>query len=260
MNSPRGSGGMMPGRRCGVVGCVMFAAVVGLAASARADFVPTHGVGPHLDPFVAGPVAAGAVGPAAAGGPGEIVPAATPGVPWAIPLTAPAADAIFDPLAIWHWESEIDIIGLVGIVPVSFNGATPVPITMGPGSDIYYHANQADLAGSVFPGVVSGEIGPVWKQLVNLTPFPVAWGTSVTEEIGTLGFREALELQVPPGTLPPLTPIFGDSNVIELSYDPLSGTLFFSEVVVPEPTTISLVVAGATALLLGKRRLRALRT
>lgn len=240
--------------RAGVIHSGAMAAFVSLSAFTRADFVPTHGLGPHLDPFGPGPVAAGAVGPLAAGGPGEIVPPFVPGVPWAAPFTAPAADAILDPLAIWHWESEFDILGLVGIVPVSFNGAAPVPIMFGPGSDLYYHANQADLAGSVFPFVVSGEVGPVWKQLVNLTPFAVAWGTSVAEELGTLGFREALALQTPPGILPPLAPIFVGSNVIELSFDLPSGTLFFTEVV-PEPSTgCLLALGGGAVLLLGAKR------
>jgi hypothetical protein len=235
-------------------------AVISLPTLAHADFVPTHGFGPHLDPFVPGPVAAGVVGPLAAGGPGEIVPPFAPGVPWAVPFTAPAADAIADPLAIWHWESEIDVPALVGLVPVSFNGAAPVLITFGPGSDLYYHANQPDLAGSIFPFVVAGEIGPVWKQLVNLTPFPVAWGTSVGEDLGMLGYREAVELQVSPGILPPLAPIFGYSNIIELSFDPLSGTLGFTEIIVPEPTSGWLLVVGATAsLLIRRRRSRALK-
>ena len=236
-------------------------AVASLPTYSHADFVATHGFGPHLDPFVPGPVALGVAGPLAAGGPGEIVPAGLAGVPWATPLTAPAADAIADPLAIWHWESEIDVVGLLGPVPVSFNGATPVIVTFGPGSDLYYHANQPDLAGSIFPFVVAGEIGPVWKQLVNLTPYAVAWGTSVSEDFGTLGYREALALQTPPGTLPALAPIYGYSNIIELSFDPLSGTLGFTEIVVPEPTSGWLLAVGAAASLLVRlRRSRALKT
>lgn len=237
-----------------VVFLAIMAACFSLPRHAHADFVATHGLGPHLDPFGPGPVAAGAVGPAAAGGPGEIVPPGLAGVPWAIPFTALATDTIPDPLAIWHWETEVDILALAGLVPVSFNGAVPVIITFGPGSDIYYHANQPDLAGSIFPFVVAGETGPVWKQLVNLTPFPVAWGTSVTEDLGTLGYREALELQVPPGTLPPLASIFGYGNIIELSFDPLSGTLGFTEVVVPEPTSGGLLAVGAAVSLLIRLR------
>ncbi len=196
-----------------------------------------------------GPVALGAVGPAAAGGPGELVPPFISGVAWAAPFTVPAMDVMPAPAATWHWESEIDIPALAGPVPVSFNGGVPVLVVFGPGSDLYYHANQPDLAGSIFPLVVYGETGPVWKQLVNLTPFPVAWGTSVTEDVGTLGFREALALQTPPGTLPALPAIFGRSNVIELSFDALSGTLGFTEVLVPDPAPVpSMSLWGWTVL------------
>lgn len=224
--------------RVGVVLWSLLVPLLTLSPPARADFVPTHGFGPHLDPFVGGPVALGAVGPPAAGGPGEVVPPFISGVAWAIPFTAPATDVMLAPAATWHWESEIDVPGLVGPVPVSFNGGVPVVVVFGPGSDLYYHANQPDLAGSVFPLVVYGEVGPVWKQLVNLTPFPVAWGTSVSEDVGTLGYREALALQTPPGTLPALPFIFGRSNVIELSFNPMTGTLGFTEVLIPDPIPV----------------------
>ena len=267
MRSPRATR-LAPAGRAGVAALSCLLALLALASPSRADFVPTHGaLGPHLDPFVGGLPAAGAVGPPAAGGPGEIVPPGVPGVVWALPLTLPAADAVPDPVATWHWESEIDVLGLAGPVPVSFNGAVPVIITFGPGSDVYYHANQSDLAGSVYPTVTAGEVGPVWKQLVNLTPFVVAWGTSVTEDPGTLGFREALALQTPPGILPPLAPILGSANAIELSYDAMSGVLYFDEVLPPPPpeppsvpalsrpglAALGMLIAGVTAALLGRK-------
>jgi hypothetical protein len=182
-----------------VIGGAALTACALSSSTVRADILPTPphaGFAVHLDPFIGGAVALGAVGLPACGTPGEIVPAFTLGTPWnSTTCPTPGVDLVASPDP-WHWEIELDILGLVGLVPTSILGAPFVPVAYGPGSDIYIDIIQSDLADSfVAPGVILGfgggfcfpgaaevsTVGDVCKQLLNLTPLAVAWGTSVTE-------------------------------------------------------------------------------
>jgi len=240
---------------CALIGAAM---LVFVAASSRADTIPTHGGGPHLDPFILGPVAAGAVGPAANGTTGEIILAGTASVPWSSPYTAPATDAINDPTAIWHWEMELDFLGINGVIPTSVNGSPFVPVTYGAGTDLRLDVHQMDLGGSGttgIPGVVlgspaawggcdilgSGETGSVCKNLVNHTGGSVAWGVSVTESPGALG-TTVTPLHGPP------TPWYAsrdNHNTILVEQLP-NGSLSIRSV--PEPNTALLLGLGLVVL------------
>lgn len=250
-------------------GRIVLFAVLLLALPASADVLPTHGMGPHLDPFITGWLPPTAVGPAANGTTGELVLPFTASTPWSPAFTSPAYDNINTGEPDWHWEAEFDFIGLSGVIPVSFFGAAPVPVIFGPGIDIYIDIHQQDLGGSpVLPfswmwgasaawgacGVGFGETGSVCKQLVNHTLAPIAWGTSVTETGEIIaGANKIVELLHNEETL-----YFWESNpnhnTLRFSMDPTSGGFALDEMDIPEPASVAMAGLGLCALGIWRRR------
>lgn len=244
-------------------------------------FTPAHGdaiTGAHLDPFFTpGPVAAGAVGPAAAGTPGEIVPAGMAGVPWSIAFTAPAADALFLLAAPWIWIEEFDFIGVTGLVPVFFPGFIPgaVLIPFGPGSDFIMYTVQLDDGGEfvvpfssplptttgtgLFEGCVppalAGEIGSVCKQLVNFLTSPIAWGTAVDEAVALPGGLGPFGGIVPGGGGPPIpfpfNPTFPQNpqKIVRPVIMQNGQIAIIVGAPIPEPGTLFLLCAGLGTLI-----------
>ena len=242
---------------------------------AYADTVPTHGQGPHLNPFRLGwnppdlTCPPWVAGPAANGTCGELVMPFTAGTPWSPPYTAPAFDAINNfggPDLDWHWESEIDVPGLNGWVMVNFFGRMIIPVFFAPGVDIYLDVHQFDLGNSPvalalpgFPmyawgacGVGFAETGSVCKQLINLTPFQIAWGTSVTETPGQILASE--KRVVVGGDEYILSDPNTNHNVLRVSGD--QNGLLIEEVDIPEPATLVLAGLGLGVLVVAWRRKR----
>ena len=208
------------------------------SGSAQADVLPTHGANVHWDPFGPGAVAAGA----GCGTSGQIVPPMTVSAP--CPLGADVANAPGQP---WHWEIELDFLGLAGVFPVQVNGGPFVPTPFGPGTDIVLDVHQSDLANSFLFGRLclpgAGETsqqGGVCKQLINLTQIPIAWGTSVTED-GALA--------------PPPPPAMRKGHTVVVSRTANGGIVIRT---VPSPASGALLALGlAVAVWTSRRRRRA---
>lgn len=224
-----------------------------LALPLSADILPTSPGVVHLDPFVPGPIALGLFGLAACGTPGELV-APGLGIPWsAATCPTPGVDGFVGGL--WIWQSEIDLDPLGGLPPVvlvSLFGAAPVPVATGPGSEIFISIFQFDAnvlapppPGGFCPAPAGLEVGgSVCKQLLNLTPGIVGWGTSVTEvpaggaelphkEVTLKGLTELFQF-TPPSTFHNLLSISGDAQI----------GYAIEELNVPEPATLALVGIG----------------
>lgn len=140
--------------------CALAMLTLGPANPARADDLPTHGMFIHLDPFISpGWFPLGVFNALVAPGAMHI---------------EPGFDSVASP-SLWHWENQLDFVGLVGQVSVSVAGLPPEIVTFGPGPDIYIEIHQFD-----FPA----ELGPFTKSLTNApeSTVDVAWGVSVTED------------------------------------------------------------------------------
>lgn len=249
---------------------------------AHADGVPTGGAGPHLDPFINGPVADGEVGLAACGTPGEIVPPFRASVPWSLNAGCPPfTDNIFNSGIGWRWEIELDFIGINGRFETFINSVRTF-VNYGPGVDIFLLGFQPDLGNSVpIPSVISpesplgsvicspggipanGETGTVCKQLISFAPFSIAWGTSVTE--GALATPIAsLSNGLNGLAMFPNDPSADDinfsfselaSNIVVRSEDDTISIDLTSKLEIPEPSTIlSLITIGGIALSASKKK------
>ncbi len=137
-------------------------AMVALAhtSHARADDLPTHGMFIHLDPYISPgwfPL-------------GVFNALVSPGT-----MQVELGDDTVDSPSLWHWENQLDFVGLVGQISVSVGGLPPEIVTFGPGPDIYIEVHQFD-----FPA----ETGVFTKTLTNApeSTVDVAWGVSVTED------------------------------------------------------------------------------
>ena len=250
----------------------VLAALLLLTVPALADFLPTHGLGPHLNPFAFGWVPSGIVGPAANGSDSELILPFSASVPWSPLYTAPATDAIDSngPDLDWHWESEYDFLGLAGFIPVSFFGRAPVPVLFGPGIDIYIDIHQFDLGNSAvlppgtlynvpaqwgFCGVGFGEVGSVCKQTVNLTSLYIAWGTSVTETPDEIvAGEDKVVILAQTGQRLTFSEANTNHNILQFSGDATNGFSLTEDI--PEPASPALVGLGLIVLGLAGRRLR----
>lgn len=231
-----------------------------LVAPVYADFVPTHGDVVHMDPFIPGwPVPPTFPPPP----PGVVVPGDGAGADPEYNVLGPhttdvltGTDDLDSPLGNWHWEIEIDLDpygGLAPGVPVTFDfsplggpilGPFGVPIVAGP--DIYIDVDQPDHNNGLDPfnepPPPFPEMGDFSKALVNETDDPVAWGTSVTEDLTPSG---------PPGVHTPWFDLEKDLGfgIWRLEPDVAGGIRIIQ---LPEPATLSLL--GLGALMASRRR------
>jgi hypothetical protein len=225
-------------------------ATIWVESRALADGVPTHGaLGPWLDPFIPGWPVPPAFPPP---GPGVVVPGdGVPVDPEYNVLGAfafdsqPGFDAAVSPGG-WHWESELDLdpYPVGGVVGVRFDftmlgGAVfgPIPVPLLPGPDIYLDVDQPDQ--------VPGDMGPFAKAIFNLTPFVIAWGTSVTEDPAGPVIRK-VGVGFPPGGPAPFGFFFhgGGPPRLILDYDGSDYSVVFT----PEPSTLVLSLVSVSLL------------
>lgn len=177
-------------------------------------------------------------------------------------------DALFNVNQPWHWEAEFDINpGTSGTLALRIPGLPVIFGKLGPGPDLYIDLEQPDLGNSFqmfinHPVLGSGnfclpslgEQGSVCKQMVNLTPFTIAWGTAVTEG--------------PPEAPKKLRGRFYDPwdfevtlsndqfNILEFTWDDTTSTMtLLGDPVVPEPSYF-VVFCGIAAALLVRRAWR----
>jgi|GEM_PF-5177353 len=219
------------------------------APSGLADALPLHGYTVHLDPYVT--PGAVALGPPF----GEIVAPFAAGLPHVGGDGLAAMDG-------WHWQDEFDILGFAGPAALFHNGVPLGIVLFGPGTDFIIDFHQPDSAGAVpglgllpffglAPTCLGGgmELGPVCKQMLNLTPFFVGHGVAVEER------KDGAPVAPPPVVPPPVFEVFGGgANVTMIRFGSTGTTPAFFISDVPEPGTLGLVAVGLACALTLKRR------